>query len=71
LSCDDLRGLRVPVAVAWGERTRPFFGVASRAAARCIPGRAHTAVPGATHMWPEERPSDFVALVERFLASQR
>jgi pimeloyl-ACP methyl ester carboxylesterase len=69
LSCDDLRGLRMPVAVAWGERTRPFFGVVARAAARSIAGRAHWDVGGATHMWPEERPADFVALVERFLDS--
>jgi len=67
LSCDDLRRLRMPVAVAWGERTRPVFGVVSRAAARCIAGGAHTAVAGATHMWPEEQPQEFTALVERFV----
>jgi pimeloyl-ACP methyl ester carboxylesterase len=69
LSCDDLGRLRMPAAVAWGELTRPFFGVVSRAAARCIPGRAHAAVAGATHMWPEEQPLEFTALVERFLAA--
>jgi len=67
LTCDDLRALRMPAAVAWGERTRPFFGVVSRAAARCIPG-AHAAVAGATHMWPEERPHELVEHVQRFLA---
>jgi pimeloyl-ACP methyl ester carboxylesterase len=66
LSCDDLRSLRVPVAVAWGEHTRPFFGVVSRAAARCIPGSAHGAVAAATHMWPEERPQEFTQRVQRF-----
>lgn len=70
LTCDDLRALRMPVTVAWGERTRPFFGVVSRAAARCIPG-SHTAVPGVTHMWPEEQPREFVELVQRFLANCR
>jgi len=70
LSSDDLRRLRMPVAVTWGERTRPFFGVVSRAAARCIPGRTHTAVPGVTHMWPEESPHAFTALLERFLQSR-
>jgi pimeloyl-ACP methyl ester carboxylesterase len=67
LSCADLARLPMPVAVAWGERTRPFFGVVSRAAARCVPGRRHAAVPGAAHMWPEERPEEFAAFVERFL----
>jgi pimeloyl-ACP methyl ester carboxylesterase len=69
LSCDDLRSLRLPVAVSWGERTRPFFSVVARAAARSIPGRAHAAVAGATHMWPEERPHELVELVRRFLDS--
>lgn len=69
LTCDQLRHLGMPVAVAWGERTRPLFAVVSRAAATCIPGRAHTTVPGAAHLWPEERPHELVALVQRFLQS--
>ena len=36
LTCDDMRRLPMPVAVAWGERTRPFFAVVSRAAARWL-----------------------------------
>jgi pimeloyl-ACP methyl ester carboxylesterase len=71
LTCDQLRRLEMPVAVAWGERTRPLFAVVSRAAARCIDGRAPTTVLGATHLWPEERPHELVALVQRFLQSQR
>jgi pimeloyl-ACP methyl ester carboxylesterase len=71
LTADDLRALRMPVAIAWGERTRPFFGVVSRAAARCVPGRAHRTVAGATHMWPEERPRELAELVERFLEHPR
>jgi pimeloyl-ACP methyl ester carboxylesterase len=69
LSCNDLGRLAMPVAVAWGERTRPFFGVCSRAAARCVRGCAHTVVAGATHMWPEERPRELTDLVERFFRS--
>lgn len=69
LGADDLRGLEMPVKVAWGERTRPFFEVVSRTAARYVPGGAHAAVPGATHMWPEERPHEFAEYVEQFLAS--
>jgi pimeloyl-ACP methyl ester carboxylesterase len=59
----------MPVAVAWGERTRPFFRVVSRAAARCIPGSAHTTVANAKHMWPEEQPHELTDLVQRFLQS--
>ncbi len=65
LSFDDLRRLRVPVTVAWGERTRLFFGVVSRAAANCI-GGGH-AIAGATHMWPEERPRELVDRMQRYL----
>lgn len=68
LTCRDLQRLQVPSVVAWGERTRPLFGIVSRAAARCLPGGAHVIVPGATHMWPEERPRDMAALVERIIA---
>jgi pimeloyl-ACP methyl ester carboxylesterase len=69
LSCEDLQRLHIPVAVACGERTRPFFAVVSRAAARCIPGPHHTIIDGSTHMWPEEQPQELVARIERFLLS--
>jgi len=46
-----------PIAVAWGERTRPFFGVVAGAAARCIPQNGHSEIVGATYMCPEERPA--------------
>jgi pimeloyl-ACP methyl ester carboxylesterase len=65
LGCDDLRRVRVPVTVAWGELTRPFFGVVSRAAANCIGGGQRIA--GATHMWPEERPLEMVDVVRQHL----
>jgi pimeloyl-ACP methyl ester carboxylesterase len=68
LTCRDLQQLRVPAMVAWGERTRPFFGIVSRAAARCLRGAFE--VPSATHMWPEEQPREFAALVQRFVAAQ-
>lgn len=63
IGCDDLRALRVPATVAWGERTRPVFRIPSRAAARCLgPGRG-VEVPGAGHLWPDEDPAGFAALV--------
>lgn len=67
LTCAQLGQIAEPVAIAWGERTRPLFGVVARAAAACIPGGAHTAVEGATHMWPEEDPQGFCRLVRRFV----
>jgi pimeloyl-ACP methyl ester carboxylesterase len=67
LSCEQLRKLDPPVSIAWGAFTRPFFRVVSEAAARCVGGNQHTAVAGATHMWPAEHPAEFVALVRRFI----
>jgi pimeloyl-ACP methyl ester carboxylesterase len=69
LTCEQLRALEVPIAVAWGEHTRPLFGIVARAAARCLGGERHAQVPGANHMWPEERPGEFTALVRRFLSA--
>ena len=70
ITCEQLRALRGKTAVAWGECTRPLFAIVSSAAARCIGGDGHVIVPGAGHMLPEERPSDFVALVRRHLTAR-
>jgi pimeloyl-ACP methyl ester carboxylesterase len=64
--CAQLAALRMPVAIRWGELTRPFFGVVSRAAARCIGGRFHGAIANARHLWPEEDPAPFAREVASF-----
>ncbi|WP_437738291.1 alpha/beta fold hydrolase [Sorangium sp. So ce1335] len=64
ITCGDLAGLKVPVTIAYGERSRPTFSVVSRAAARCVPGQ-HLVVRGATHMWPDEDAAAFCAAVLR------
>lgn len=69
ITCAQLGRLSMPVCIAHGERTRPVFGVPSRAAARCIPHGRHLVVPGATHMWPDESPEAFTAAVVDFLES--
>lgn len=66
ITCGDLARLKVPVTIAYGELSRPTFGVVSRAAARCTPGQ-HLVVRGATHMWPEEDAAAFCAAVLRFI----
>lgn len=67
IDCDDLAGLRVPVSIVWGGRSRPTFQVPSRAAARCIGGINHAEIPGAGHLWPDEDPDGFAALIARWL----
>ena len=66
----DLASLPMPVAITWGELSRPVFGVVARAAARHAPGRWHHAIPGARHMWPDESPDAFVAAVRAWLDAQ-
>ena len=67
ISCEQLRALEVPTAVAWGARTRALFRVVSTAAAACVRGPHAGAVASATHMWPEEDPEGFCRLPVRFL----
>lgn len=71
ITCEQLGRLSMPVCVARGERSRPFFAVPSRAAARCIPSGAHVVVPGANHMWPDESPAGFTAALAGFLEGVR
>lgn len=63
----DLRRLAVPATICWGERTRPLFKLASRAAARCVPG-THRELLEQGHLWPEEDPKGFCELVAETLA---
>lgn len=63
----DLRGLTVPVTICWGDRTRPLFKLSSRAAARSVSG-LHRELPERGHLWPEEDPQGFCALVAEALA---
>jgi pimeloyl-ACP methyl ester carboxylesterase len=67
ISCADLAGLRVPVTIAWGARSRPVFSIPSKAAARCIATAEPIVVPDVGHLWPDEDPEGFAALVERWL----
>ena len=67
ITCEQLRALEVPTAVAWGARTRALFRIASAAAAACVQGPHAGAVANATHMWPEEDPNGFCRLAASFL----
>lgn len=67
IGCEDLGRLKVPVSIAWGERSRPVFTIPSKAAARCIATGPHAEVPGVGHLWPDQDPNGFAALVEKWL----
>ncbi|QFU16353.1 alpha/beta fold hydrolase [Microvirga thermotolerans] len=66
-ACEALRGLPMPVTVAWGERTRPVFKVPAQAVARCIGKGRGIEVPGVGHLWPDDDPQAFSAFVEGWL----
>jgi pimeloyl-ACP methyl ester carboxylesterase len=57
ISCAQLGGLKVPVAVAVGQSTRPFFKILSETASRCIPGSRLVVIPNARHLEPYENSS--------------
>lgn len=70
ISCEQMAQLEPPVAIARGEKVRPFFRIIADAAARCIPGGRHLVVPGQRHMWPGEDPAGFSAAVAAFIAGR-
>lgn len=67
MSCETLAALPMPITVAWGERTRPLFGIPARAVARCIRNGRAVEVPGVGHLWPDEDPPAFAAFVVDWL----
>jgi pimeloyl-ACP methyl ester carboxylesterase len=64
ITCEDLATLRMPVSIVHGGLTRPVFAIPSLAAARCIRHAQHVQVPDVGHLWPQESPRGFSALVE-------
>lgn len=67
LTAADLATVTLPTCVAAGERTRPVYGIVSRAAQRALPAHALT-VAGAGHFWPDEEPDAFCEAVRVFIA---
>ena len=70
ITCAAARTVKVPVTVARGELTRPYFRIISDTASRCIPGSKLIVVPGARHLWPAQEPAAFSAALRTFLAQQ-
>ena len=66
-TCEALGRLPMPVAVLWGEHSRPISKVPSQAVAQCLRHAHHGEVPSVGHLWPEENPDAFCAYVARWL----
>jgi len=70
LSCQQLAQLKMPVAMARGALTRPYFGILAETAGRCIPNVRVIVAPQARHLWPTDDPRSFEVALRTFLASQ-
>lgn len=67
ISADALSKLELPVAVAYGEQTRPLFRLVSANTARLVTGAESYVRVGGGHMLPLEFPREFSSLLTRFL----
>ena len=61
ITCSQLGQLKVPVTVAKGQQTRPFFAILADTTHRCIPGSRLIVTPNARHMAPIQNTSAFNA----------
>ncbi len=61
ISCSQLGQLKVPVTVAKGQQSRPFFTILADTTHRCIPGSRLIVTPNARHMAPVQNTSAFNA----------
>lgn len=67
VTCAQLAQVKVPVAVALGDLTRPFYRIIAEAASRCMPASRLIRVPQARHLWPSQDPSAFNDVLLGFL----
>jgi pimeloyl-ACP methyl ester carboxylesterase len=63
----DLRAMRVPVSVTWGEASHALFTAPSKAAAAALTAARHREIAGAGHLWPETDPAGFAELVTEWM----
>ena len=70
ITCAQLGQIKVPVIVAKGQQSRPFFVILADTTHRCIPGSQLVTIPNARHMGPAENPSAFNATLQSHLKRQ-
>ena len=67
ITCDQLGQIKMPVTIARGDSTRPFYRIAADAANRCIPGSKLVVIPNGRHVTPAQNPSGFNQALLGFL----
>ena len=70
LTCQQLAQLKMPIAFARGELTRPYFAILTETAQRCIPNARLIVAPQQRHIWPANDPGSFEVALRDFMASQ-
>lgn len=68
LTCRQLRGIPVPVAISSGAETRAYYRVVAEALCRCLRHGHAIVVPGARHLWPLQSPAAFNEALLGFIA---
>lgn len=59
ITCSQLGQFKVPVTVAKGQQSRPFFIILAETTHRCIPGSRLDVIPNARHMAPVQNTAAF------------
>jgi len=67
ITCAQLGQIKVPVTIARGEQTRPFWRITAETASRCIPGSRLIIIPKARHLGLWQDPSSFSEALLGFL----
>lgn len=68
LTCEMLRGIKVPTLLVRGARTPNIFVVTNRTVGQCIAGSRLVVIPDASHAMSYDNPEAFNREVLRFLA---
>jgi pimeloyl-ACP methyl ester carboxylesterase len=67
ITCEQLGQIKIPVTIARGDSTRPFYKIAADTANHCIPGSKLVVIPNGRHVTPMQDPSAFNEVVLGFL----
>jgi pimeloyl-ACP methyl ester carboxylesterase len=69
ITCDMLKDFTRPTLVMWGEKTREFWALPSKAIAKCVPGARQVVLQNVNHDGPMRDPAAFTAAVFEFCRS--
>jgi pimeloyl-ACP methyl ester carboxylesterase len=70
ITCAQLGEIKVPITIAQGQKTRPYFETLANTAHGCIPGSQLVTIPNAHHLGPvENTPALNAALLSHLKAT--